>query len=268
LYSTLPLTAWFYKTWHTAFTGKLILWQLAFAWDSGDGANRINPAFWSLRPEMLMSVLFPAICWILKRLPSAGGWALATGTVLLGEGKVPIVSAHIPYGWQYLILCASAFLFGAMLAKDMDGARQFYRRINVPARYALAACVIFGFYRGVGQSGLGILAACGVIVFADCSRMREWLTTPWPLYLGKISYSLYLLHIVFLFTSVILLYGKVPLWTIFLTYIVTSLAASHFYNRHVEEGSMALGKRLSGRKTLILDEQLPKMAVSPLSPTE
>jgi peptidoglycan/LPS O-acetylase OafA/YrhL len=248
LNSSLPLTHWFYNTWHEPFTTKLVLQQLLF---SNPRGAAINMAFWSLRIEMIMSLVFPFVCWILLRLPPVPCWALAFGLEMIALDRPQFIMDRILHGQTDFILYASAFLFGAVLAKYLQPIREIYQELNLPTKILLLGCVIAGFYRGGGLSNelSNIPACCGVIVLADCSGLRGWLSTRVPVYIGDISYSLYLLHGPVLLASIILLYGRVPLWAIFVTFMAVTFGISHLYFNWVEMPAMVLGKKLTANRT-------------------
>ena len=248
LYAHLALSKWFYYTWHTPFTASLVLRQLIFASSSGNLAS-INTAFWSLRYEMEMSIVFPLICWVLLRTPLPIALILTFGAECVGNGTIlGRVDAWSPEVAKTL-LWASAFIFGALLSKHRQWIKSWYQRANLGTKLFLLGFVTIGYFQGGEETALAnIPAACGVIVFAEFCRARRWLDTPFGEYLGKISYSLYLVHATFLFASFIFLYGKVPLVEVLAIYFVSSLGAAHLFWRLVEFPSMRLGKRLTRRK--------------------
>jgi peptidoglycan/LPS O-acetylase OafA/YrhL len=170
---------------------------------------------------------------------------------MIGLGRPQLIMDRIPHGQIDFIFYASAFLFGAILAKYLEPTRRIYQELNLPTKILLLGCVIAGFYRGGGVSNelSNIPAACGIIVFADCSGIRSWLSTRVPRYIGDISYSLYLLHGTVLFASIILLYGRLPLWAIFVVFIAVTFGISHLYFNWVETPAMSLGKKLTANRT-------------------
>ncbi len=237
----LPLTPTYYDTWHEPITRKLILHQLVF----GSGAITPQPlsmAFWSLKFEMAISFFFPLLCWALRGPTLIG---LAAALALDFEG------ARLPGDFGGLVMYTGAFMIGALAAKERERIYLWFRGIGTPMRYVLLVLVVLGFYAGESKNFINIPAAAGVIVIADCSRARRWLSMPFFVYLGKISYSLYLLHGTALFLCFTLLYTKVPLPIVISAYLVTAFTAAHFYSKYVEESSIALGRRLTrgkGRK--------------------
>jgi peptidoglycan/LPS O-acetylase OafA/YrhL len=66
-------------------------------------------------------------------------------------------------------------------------------------------------------------------------------------WLGKVSYSLYLVHLVVLLSAVYLLHDLLPIWAILLLALVGSLLAAELLNRAVELPSNEIGKRLAAR---------------------
>jgi peptidoglycan/LPS O-acetylase OafA/YrhL len=244
----LPLNHWFYGTWHMPFTADLVLRQAFFV--SHDNFNAaINTAFWSLRYEMEMSLIFPAVCLLLRKLPLIGSIGMAGSMEFVGMGKLPM---HIPLEVQMTILWASAFVFGAICSKERLRFLGWYERLNTPCRYLLLYVVVIGYFRGgFATETSNIPAACGVIILAECCRARFWLATPISEYLGKISYSLYLVHGTVLFATFILLYGKAPTWLVIGIYLVTAFGLSHLFWKFIEKPTMDLGKALTKKRVPI-----------------
>ena len=211
--SQLPLTSWFYVTWHTPFTASLIASQFLAI----DTAGKINIAFWSLRYEMEMSMMMPLICACLRMLTTKRALSLALGIEMAGFAGFHLfenggfwleVSKTLAWG--------SCFLFGALLAKEKDAIARRYTALSIASRLILVACTVAIFY--CGHDELSILGACGVIILAQNSSVTDWLRQPLPEYLGRISYSLYL---------------------------VITLVVSHLFCVSIEEPAMRLGKRLA-----------------------
>ncbi len=83
------------------------------------------------------------------------------------------------------------------------------------------------------------------MILAENSIARNWLRLPLPEYLGRVSYSLYLVHGTVIFGLLILLYGRIPLWMLACLYLVITLILSHLFCIFIEEPAMRLGKRLA-----------------------
>ncbi|MGO4270502.1 acyltransferase family protein, partial [Paenibacillus sp. TAF58] len=101
------------------------------------------------------------------------------------------------------------------------------------------------FYRTVIDSWAVTGGAVIIIIFALNSSLFSRLLRNYLInYLGKISYSLYLIHVVVLFTAVHSLHNILPLWCIFLLTLIVSLAISVGMYHLVERPSIQLGKAL------------------------
>jgi peptidoglycan/LPS O-acetylase OafA/YrhL len=169
---------------------------------------------------------------------------------MLGVGRFPVLTKHLPPHSLLNLYYLSAFLFGALLARNMDVVTAGYRRLNGISKCVLLVVVILAFYRGGGRAAMvNLPACCGVIIFSGCSLAQKWLSTSIPAYLGKISYSLYLTHIPLLFTFTILLYGRIPFPVIILLILSSCLGVSHLFCKYVEEPGIRLGKWLTKAKT-------------------
>jgi peptidoglycan/LPS O-acetylase OafA/YrhL len=96
---------------------------------------------------------------------------------------------------------------------------------------------------------LPIFASGAIIVFALHSRAQRWLDTPVPEYLGRISYSMYLTHGVVLFSMLILLAGRLPIWILAVIFLATVLVVAHLFCILVEEPALRFGRRITAGQT-------------------
>ncbi len=96
------------------------------------------------------------------------------------------------------------------------------------------------------EEGVVVVGACGIIfsaltepAFSRILRLRVFQ------FLGRISYSIYLLHITILYLLVYLFYPRVPLPWLFLPFVVCVLAASVVFFHLVINPSIHIGRRLA-----------------------
>ncbi len=207
----LPLTAWFRGNWNVPVTAKLIAKQLIVM----PAGPQLNSAFWSLRYEVEMSIVFPLICWIILK---TRWWTTLTVTLLLLCIGVHL-DVHFPERGivaDFLIdtiAYAPCFVLGAMMSWKREAIANAYKRTPSWAKYLVLALTVIGYFDShvTGPQLFAIpLASCAVIIFAQHSRVRRILITAIPEYLGRISYSMYLMHMPVLLVTLILLHGKVP----------------------------------------------------------
>ncbi|MGH9597595.1 MAG: acyltransferase family protein, partial [Edaphobacter sp.] len=103
----------------------------------------------------------------------------------------------------------------------------------------------------VGEKGTDLFTAiAGVGLISYCltnRRASAVLTGRVPLFLGRISYSLYLLHGTVLFALVYITYGKWPLWAILIPFFVITIALATAMYKAVEVPSINLGHTIAAR---------------------
>lgn len=249
-HSALPLSEWFHHTWQTNVTPGLIGRHLLMA-----GGDELNAAFWSLRYEVEMSIIFPLLLLALRVVPP--GWALGLSAVLFvgasTRGDESALYLTLKYG--------ALFAIGGVLGRSISGTRQRWQGISPLSRVALLLAALF-LYFGYGDWAMAklhmslpddvlvALGACGMLVCAmHLSPLRRLLHSTVPEYLGRISYSMYLIHGTVLFAVLNLLYGKVPNSLLIAVYLVATLVLSHLFCILVEEPSLRAGKTIAGRWT-------------------
>jgi peptidoglycan/LPS O-acetylase OafA/YrhL len=217
-------------TWHTAITPRVVLGQLLMR-----GTSEVSTAFWSLRYEMILSIVFPALCWLLVRLRATGSFLLGILLCLFGIA----IDKALPT-W------ASCFIIGAALAGAQGWISRIYPRLPQVAKWSLllGSCLLYLYSESRLLPLQCSIAVCVLLTFAQHSRASLWLDSPVPEYLGRISYSLYLVHGTVLFTTIIALYGKVPPWLIVVVGLIMSLAVAHLFCILVEEPFTRLGRRI------------------------
>ena len=196
LFAQLPLSPWFYTIWHSPFTASVIARQ--FFTMTTDSV--ISTAVWSLRYEMEISIIFPLICWLILRL---GRWGAPVAAIFAFEAWQLLLRIHghpnlaeAAHTMQY----AADFAFGALLSWKRDQIRSLYNRTPLALKIVALALAIVGYYAAPRPIFLP-LSACAVIIFAQHSFIHRFLQKPFAEYLGRISYSLYLVHGTVLFAT-------------------------------------------------------------------
>jgi peptidoglycan/LPS O-acetylase OafA/YrhL len=111
-----------------------------------------------------------------------------------------------------------------------------------------SAVLYFGLAFSHGKDWLTEVGACGVILSCMFSGvLRGWLRGRVPQYLGRVSFSLYLVHGTVLFALLDSLYGRLPVAGLGVVYVGLALAAAHGFCVVVEEPAMRWGRRLAAR---------------------
>jgi peptidoglycan/LPS O-acetylase OafA/YrhL len=237
----------FAVTWAHRISPHAILQHVLFI--GNYNSSRYNIAFWTLVYEMRISIVFPFLCLWLLRLPLAG--ALGIGVVfLLVDGLRP--SLHVLHLFPFLY--AWIFIFGVVLARCRQPLRAWID--TGPGTRSVVLMVSLALYLGAHLmsanqtvwDALAVAGAAGLIVLAlGGNRFAAGLRSSFALFLGRISYSLYLTHGTVLFVIAYLGYGKVGLEWLFLAYVGISVPLACLFCLLIEEPSLRAGRRFSKR---------------------
>jgi len=246
-----------------AFPGpRLILDHLLLVGTFDNGTY--DPVVWSLVYEMRISLVFPLLVLLL----GLGAWwrvlgaAVALSVAELVVERLPIWSGsgELPMTLHY----AGLFVLGMVLARDMPKLQALYSRLTFRTKVWLwllaLVCYshqawVFPYSRlqhvPLYRDGLTAVGVSLFIIFAlSPSRFSEWLEGRIPVFLGKISYSLYLYHAVILLSLVHCFFGRVPLALLWLATVVLTVGVAALSYELVELPSIRLGKCVSLERKL------------------
>lgn len=214
-----------------------------------------NSVLWSLVHELRISILLPVLAVFVWR--RHWGIAVAATVALYGLARVYLMS--VPYNADSLAFTASyvpMFLVGAVLAKHRTELRVWYNSLGKIGRLCLAAAAVLCYtYAYTGFLGIGhryvdepmaTAGAAAFIVIALASGRVSAVLRAHPLvFLGRMSYSLYLYHFTVILTAVHLLNGRLPLPTIMGLAAALCLPVAAFAYYAVEVPSIRWAKRMS-----------------------
>lgn len=231
------------------------------------GSFALNNPLWSLRWELVFSILLGA--YVVVGLLARGRRGLVLAVA--GAVAVMIVGRGIDHDPLYYL---AVFLLGTVLAVRLDDVRRLdslttgWRRTAlwtlgvVVALVALCArWVIWPLVPGATSafspsgdatavaSALG--AAMIVLIAAGwpaASRVLEWRPVHW---LGRVSFSLYLVHVPIL-VGVGALVGPERWWLTALLAVPTALVVAELFARFVEQPSHRLSKRVGSAAARLL----------------
>ncbi|HTA29154.1 MAG TPA: acyltransferase [Candidatus Cybelea sp.] len=215
-----------------------------------------NRVVWSLVYEMRISLIFPILVLLLR----LGAWWRVLGAAA-GLSVAELVverwpcwsgSEDVPMTLHY----AGLFVLGMVLARETPKLRECYSRISTWTKACLwlLAVACFGHdtwlfpnsrlqHVPLYRDGLTAVGVALIIVFAlSPSRFSSWLNGRIPVFLGKISYSMYLYHAVILLSLAHLFYPRVPLSLVWLGTGVLTIAAAALSYQVIELPSIRLGK--------------------------
>lgn len=255
---TIPeLGRWFNDHWTLPATDPHVLNHalLIGAFDT----EPYNYVVWTLVYEMRLSIVFPALL--------AGviyfGWKVSLGVAALGSLVAAVVFNQTiithPAAANYVLTLHYAMLFvlGALLALHADWVAAMYRRLTHPQKVALLVlgaasyCYdsaperLLGISNTVLLDWLTLPGALVVVIFAlQSTRARTVLMRPFLQFLGRISYSLYLIHPLVQLGVIHALHRHLPLPATLAVALIATLPVAVLSYRFIELPAIKLGQRL------------------------
>jgi peptidoglycan/LPS O-acetylase OafA/YrhL len=211
----------------------------------------LDLVMWSLVHELRISLIFPLLFLATRRWPVASvvgslGLGLACTAALAGNEATNLVTSLIDTA-RFVPL----FVAGIVVAANVGAIRAGVARLpgRIVAFLWVASVVLlmapgpsvsnyYDFIWGAGAVGLLVLTAGSL----SADRL---LSVPPLVWLGRVSYSLYLIHVPLLIAVVHLTYGMLPLWVTISGVVALSLVSAELMHRFVEKPSIWLGRRLT-----------------------
>lgn len=253
-HQTPELSEWFNASWNHGVSWPLILDHALMLGQSQ--YNFVDNPIWSLVHEMRYSLIFPMIMWVVLRM----GWRpLVAGSLGLSLAAMGALS-HAGENWA-LDSLQYAFLFvtGATLAKYRVEITAWYRNLPPLLRIAIGATsLLLLSTHGLAHAGIRLVRALasvaphiGAVLLLICvlgsKRAQAVLEMKPCLWAGRVSYSLYLSHVVLLLTLVSVLHRFVSIYVILFALPPLALAVAGALYKVLEEPAIALGRRLEKR---------------------
>lgn len=245
-------------------------WSAGLSYASMVSANTpgVDGVVWSLAHEMRLSILFPVLMIPIVKFPSRWVLMASLGLVAAGFWMGDTPSSVLPIATVYF---AFFFVLGAVVAKHMDRLVALVRALNV-RRAALLLSAAFVVYGAMPFTGIALpiqeaavgIAVIGLILLAlGRPAVSRFLMHPALRFLGRISYSYYLLHSVVLTHVADALYGHVPNVAIVIVGIGASIALAWVAYRWVEAPSIQFSQYLYRRiSERVIEQWQPRIAGS------
>lgn len=243
-------------------------WSKPIAWTSlvshvfmvfpGLRVDDIDPVIWSLIIEMKVSLLFPILIWLVTRTKQVTNAILAL--LLTVTLSIPLhLFNHSSSSWPRAIIMMPMFLLGSYLAWYRNQAVSALKASRLlQSMFAATGAALYGavWIMPASVQSLGrIGCACGsgafILLFMASPRLQRIGTAPVMSFLGKVSYSFYLIHLPILITLTSLLYPRThSLLVAYGLSLACSLAAAWALYVTVEMPAHTWGKRLATSVTV------------------
>lgn len=260
------------KWWNTPLDLNLFLQHVFFL--GNIYSDSFNGVVWSLIHELRISLVFPFIVLLVKRLYLKSIFLIC---LLLSSVSVINNIFNLQSSNGFLITYfdsvhyTSLFVLGSVLAKYREIVINFFKtkHSNIRIGLFITSIILYNFSSSVfyilqHSLGLGFLSPVSIIlgeygmaiagvgfltIAMSSKRVEKFLITKPISFLGKISFSLYLYHLPIILASVYLLNNKTSLWLIAAFAFAVSIIISYVAWYFIEQPAMKIGKRLANNIT-------------------
>jgi len=224
--------------------------------------NNVGTTLWTIIIEIEVSIVLPIFILIIKNLSFLKNILFVITYLLMFYilGKTSIF-IYIPFLRNFYYL--TFFLFGSIIYKYRNRAIENYRNTNILFAVLIAITIVlynwewlFVWVRPYNNSSTNhiindyIIAAGGCILIMLCLLKIPIVESTLNHYafkfLGKISYSLYLVHPIILL-CIVYTFKSVEYSYLFPIVVLSSIIISYLYYLTIENPSIRLGKYLTNK---------------------
>jgi peptidoglycan/LPS O-acetylase OafA/YrhL len=229
----------------------------------------INGVTHTLIWEIRVSLLFPLIIMPIMR------WGLRGALGVLACLMAVIVGLQLVYGdlstlgnlllsargqtlphklvieLQWTAYYACFFVFGSVVAARLREIRQFFSRAGSWLGFVLlgAGLLVFQGHWSQWHAVQELMVAVGSVLILGAAlapgSVEKLLLMRFPRYLGRLSFSLYLVHVPVILSLTILTHGALSLPLLILIVVPVSIVLADIFDRLVTAPSANLGHRLT-----------------------
>jgi peptidoglycan/LPS O-acetylase OafA/YrhL len=258
----LGLTHWASQTWAGPVNRHQVLQHLLVVgplnW------TEFNTAFWTIIVSLRISIIFPILCYLVLRtrpLVSILATVFAAFVViwyqLHGGLNTYTITLHV----------AGFYIVGILLARYKDEVFAWASALSERRKTVYLSVALFVYWYGAlliqfiwehtvpsWKIRLVVLdwaivpgAIMILILSIGFKPLSRILMSRFPQFMGRICYSIYLIHGTVLFALLYTLGHKLPPLVIFLIYVPSVLCASTLFHYTIEKPSMNFGRSITRR---------------------
>lgn len=261
---------WLGVAWRSPATAKTAFQHLTLVTDFPQGG--FNPVIWSLVHEMRVSLVFPLLAALV--LCQRRWWLALAASIAVAYAAFQLMPPGHGYGsWLLTGVYLQFFVSGIVLARHRSAVIGRIRGAGTFSRLALAVGSLLLYTHPWSMPRIGhahapfldlefaLAGTVGLLVSVIASRGAVAVLCTRPLqYLGRISFSLYLVHVTVLLALLHLFYGRLPVAVLLIALWPLSLWLATLGERYVEQPSIALGRRLTQRRPAVIRRRLGEVA--------
>jgi peptidoglycan/LPS O-acetylase OafA/YrhL len=256
----IPGRDWINLSWREPVSARLVLGHLLMFVTAGV-YNSLDSPMWTLVHELRISLIFPLLAAAsIARPRLAFGGSLAVFAVFSVHHFTTLLGTLIQADlWRDILMSfiqtaryVVFFVLGILIAAEYSTLEDWLRRrpraplVLWPLAFLLLAIPYAAGYLEI------CYAAGAFLLIALClhsETAKRLLRHDSLLWLGRVSYSLYLSHLAVLLTMAHLLYRRLPMWGIVMLFVPSALIVAEVINRLIELPSSELGKKIAAAAT-------------------
>ncbi|AXK18419.1 acyltransferase [Bacillus sp. COPE52] len=240
-YEVVGLRDWFYDRWQGSITKLDILNHFVLL--NNFFTENYNPVIWSLAQEMRISIVFPLLFLLFYKLNWKKSilFALSFSLISVFLNMLHIGKAEGFYnGYADTLHFTSMFMVGMLLFKYQEKLIYSYRNMKKFKKGFLIALGIILYLYSILIYGLsrndttfllkdwGVVMGVSIFIIMAMSnlKVKAFLNKSVFVYLGEISYSIYLCHFPIMMVLFKLLYTKIPIFFLLTLCIAMTLLFS------------------------------------------
>jgi peptidoglycan/LPS O-acetylase OafA/YrhL len=262
----LPIaSSWLNDAWSKPLTAGVVMSHLLMEGIGQPQSIDLDGPIWSLIIEMRVSLIFPLLVLYIKRFGWAGvavalfaSFICSKSQAALGEVTDGLVGESLAGALLLTGRYVALFLLGVVMAARLERIKAMCLRIS-PNLHAtvlggmvcvwmmLAYTKAIGPHRGLVDVFSGVFTMYLIALCVAFPKVSNKLSGRACLWLGDISYSLYLIHMPVLMSVFYLLSGRIPVIGIIAVALPAMLLAGHLMHYLIERPSMKFGRKLTGR---------------------
>ena len=217
----------------------------------------MNEAVWSLTWEVRIAFIFPLLILPIVRWRNLGVAGLYSSLFLAQHLIDHFGSMKYPDTIKLLgdtCLYAQYFVLGSGIALNRAAIGAWFGHHRTPAGWLCLTAgllVCWAPWPRLHDEMVGVGAATVMVAILGTARLRTWLAHKIWIWLGRQSYSLYLVHVPIVMMTIILFKGKVPPVAC-LGVLPVAIACAQLFHRWIELPSVAwtqtllMGRRPAG----------------------